>query len=269
MGVFTLHGRPAIIDAIEGLVAPRTIAGIDSELFGALLVREAPSLEGVILIERASLQRALGVEYLAWSLAEHQRVGACTVTVTDRTLRTPLCLGDGTVLAILGLDGAVGAIGTDDERAVEAVSKHLSTVREHSTTMSVSAGPSRGLVLDTFADHIGSMAAGRYHRCLQATWPNQLDGRSLDALAIAVLVVAAHGGWLFDLREWVATAGIGSSADVSRRKRRLERAGLIQAAEITRGVGRPRQRLELVAEAMQEANRPDLAILAPLLLDTH
>ena len=82
------------------------------------------------------------------------------------------------------------------------------------------------------------------------------------------MLFRSHELQLYDISRWGEDTGVASKATFSRTKTRLEDRGLIDTTKVPIDVGRPRLRLLLGDERLQEADIDDLASVAQELLST-
>jgi hypothetical protein len=85
---------------------------------------------------------------------------------------------------------------------------------------------------------------------------------NLDEVAISLLVAAKHEVQLYDISKWGEDVGLASKATFSRTKTRLEDQGLLDTEKIPMDVSRPRLRLQLGNERLNEASTDQLASVA-------
>ena len=74
----------------------------------------------------------------------------------------------------------------------------------------------------------------------------------LDEVAIALLVAANNEMLFYDISKWGEDTGVASKATFSRTKTRLEDRGLIETEKVPIDVGRPRLRLVLVPDDLED-----------------
>jgi len=92
------------------------------------------------------------------------------------------------------------------------------------------------------------------------------DGEGLDEVTISLLVAARNGELLYDISEVGRDIGLAARATFSRTKTTLEDMGLIDTEKVPIDVGRPRLRLMLGDERLEDASTDELASVAQSLL---
>jgi hypothetical protein len=88
------------------------------------------------------------------------------------------------------------------------------------------------------------------------------SSRELDEVIVSLLVAAKNELLLYDISKWGEDVGLASKATFSRRKNDLEEMGIIETEKSPTDVGRPRQRLRLTDERLQQADGDKLAMVA-------
>jgi len=92
------------------------------------------------------------------------------------------------------------------------------------------------------------------------------DGEGLDEVTISLLVAARNGELLYDISKWGEDIGLAARRPSPRTKTTLEDMGLIDTEKVPIDVGRPRLRLMLGDERLEDASTDELASVAQSLL---
>lgn len=87
---------------------------------------------------------------------------------------------------------------------------------------------------------------------------SQKIGDGIGVTAICLLLGARHGELLYDISKWGEDSGVASKATFSRMKNTLTDAGLIDTEKVPIDVGRPRLRLLLSDDTLNDVPPEDL-----------
>jgi DNA-binding Lrp family transcriptional regulator len=104
-------------------------------------------------------------------------------------------------------------------------------------------------LLDQLEQIVDSDTRHEFERLIEAARIENLG--ALDHISVALVAAAHSGALLNDLSTWAEKVGLASKATFSRRKKKLEDAGIIYTEKVPIDVGRPKQRLRL-SEAVSE-----------------
>lgn len=91
---------------------------------------------------------------------------------------------------------------------------------------------------------------------------------AFDEVGVTLAVAAKHEQLYNEVSRWGDDAGIASEATFSRRKRRLEEAGVLDTEKQPIDMGRPRQRLVLAPDAAERLDRAGVAGLVALVAES-
>jgi hypothetical protein len=190
-------------------------------------------------------------------------------TLSLRSMASPprnsLVVGDSAVVSLVYSGGTVKGLSTDDDQFVERVRSHYEDVWDDAEPFSHRTPP-LSRVYETLEDDIGADVARDFETVLDALDVARGDGDGLDEVTISLLVAARNGVLLYDISRWGEDVGVASKATFSRTKTALEDSGLIATEKVPIDVGRPRLRLELGDERLQDATAADLPSVAQSLL---
>jgi len=121
--------------------------------------------------------------------------------------------------------------------------------------------PPLSKVRDSLESDIGPENATDFDEVLSSLGTVRGDS-GLDEVTISLLVAAKNRELLYDISKWGEDVGIASKATFSRTKTKLEDMGLIDTEKVPIDVGRPRLRLLLGDERLEEADSSQLASVA-------
>jgi hypothetical protein len=172
--------------------------------------------------------------------------------------------GDG-VYALVAVGDAVGGLGTDDDEVVGDAADYYERMWESADSYALRT-PAISRVRSTLEAEIGEPTAADFDSVLSSLATARGDGDGLDEVTISLLVAARNNELLYDISKWGEDVGIASKATFSRTKTKLEDMGLIDTEKVPIDVGRPRLRLMLGDERLNDADGEELATVAQSLL---
>jgi len=172
---------------------------------------------------------------------------------------------DESVYALVSVGDTVGGLGTEDAEFVEDAADYYESTWENAETYSLRT-PAISRVRSTLESEIGEAAAADFDSVLGSLATARGDGDGLDEVTISLLVAARNNELLYDISKWGEDVGLASKATFSRTKTKLEDMGLIDTEKVPIDVGRPRLRLMLGDERLNDADSDELATVAQSLL---
>jgi hypothetical protein len=182
-----------------------------------------------------------------------------------RSLMTPvdnslLVTADRTVAVVTAGDRVAG-LTTDDEAFVDTAFETYSEQFDAADSFNLRT-PAISRVRQTMGENIGDQTRQDFDSVLSSLETARGDGDGLDEVTITLLVAAKNDVLLYDISKWGEDVGIASKATFSRTKTRLEELGLIDTEKVPIDVGRPRLRLKLGDERLQDTDAEELASVA-------
>ncbi|MFB6309123.1 MAG: transcriptional regulator TbsP [Haloarculaceae archaeon] len=176
-----------------------------------------------------------------------------------------LLVTDESVLSLVAAGDAISALVADDGAFVADVVDYYEGRWDRADSYSLRTPPiSR--IQTTLSDSIGPDTAADFDAVLESLQTARGDGDGLDEVSISLLVAARNGELLYDISKWGEDIGLASKATFSRTKTQLEEMGLIDTEKVPIDVGRPRLRLILGDERLENADIDELASVAQSLL---
>ena len=169
------------------------------------------------------------------------------------------------VYALVTIGDTVGGLGTDDGEFVDGAVDYYEQTWENTETYSLRT-PSISRVRSSLESEIGAETATDFDTVLNSLSTARGDGDGLDEVTISLLVAARNGELLYDISKWGEDVGLASKATFSRTKTKLEDMGLIDTEKVPIDVGRPRLRLMLGDDRLDDADADELATVAQSLL---
>lgn len=192
---------------------------------------------------------------------------AVTVRVLDDDRATQTVLvGDDVAVAVI-TDFPTVAVGlpTHDSDVVDACRRGIETLWADADDYEPESLTYSELV-ESVREKFGDETAADVEQAIQTPGVRGLED-TLDLVDLLVLLAARHRHQLYELTQWGADAGVASVGTFSQAKRRLEELGLVDTEAIQSGdVGRPRQRLVLADEDLQDVSVEELVAAAQRVL---
>lgn len=125
--------------------------------------------------------------------------------------------------------------------------------------------PARTSVRETMSAEFGNTPQEDFDTVVSSIEGGR-SSRELDEVIVSLLVAAKNELLLYDISKWGENVGLASKATFSRRKNDLEEMGIVETEKSPTDVGRPRQRLRLTDDRLQEADSDQLAVVAQNIL---
>jgi hypothetical protein len=189
----------------------------------------------------------------AADLIEAGRLELRTCADGDNTL----LVTEDSVAALVATGGQVAALTTTDEAFIEGAHAAYSEAWDAAGAYGLRT-PAISRVRETLRESLGPDSADDFDAMLETLGTARGDGDGLDEVTISLLVAAKNRELLYDISKWGEDIGIASKATFSRTKTRLEEAGLIDTEKVPIDVGRPRLRLLLGQEGLEDADEEEL-----------
>jgi len=170
------------------------------------------------------------------------------------------------VVALVRAGNRVGGLVTDDADFVKTAYDAYDAEWEEAEAYTLRTPPiSR--VRQTLEEDISPEAEADFDNILSSLETARGDGEGLDEVTISLLVAAKNEALLYDISKWGEDVGIASKATFSRTKTKLEDMGLIDTEKVPIDVGRPRLRLKIGDERLNDADNGQLATVAQSILN--
>lgn len=158
-----------------------------------------------------------------------------TLLITDNEMRCASELGEHLII-------------TDGQNCRDDLNTAVESFWEESESFTFRTPPLQ-YIYDSMRDEINDEVADDYHMVIDGI--NEFE-KGMDEIAAAILVAANHNILLYDISKWGEDCGLASKATFSRTKSRLEDNGYIQTDKVPIDVGRPRLRLKLAPNVLEE-----------------
>ncbi|ELY69509.1 transcriptional regulator TbsP [Natrinema versiforme] len=240
-------------DAIEEFVSVAT--GFDGDL---------PSVH--MLADERTLKDVMDDFIIASNAADLISEGALALRTLEAAPENSLVVSEDRVVAIVHAGDRVGGLITDDESFVEDTYDTYADRWADAADFNLRTPPITD-VRETLADEISPAAEEDFTAILDSLETARGDGDGLDEVTISLLVAAKNEALLYDISKWGEDVGIASKATFSRTKTKLEDMGLIDTEKVPIDVGRPRLRLKIGDDRLNEADNGQLATVAQSILN--
>ncbi|WP_089385214.1 transcriptional regulator TbsP [Halorubrum vacuolatum] len=219
-----------------------------------------------VLADRRALKGVMDDFLIASKAADLIDAGALTLRIQSNDAENSLFISTERVLALVGTDGGLTALASDDDDFVSEVSRTYHGAFEDAAEYPLRTPPLTR-VRETMAAELGEATRDDFDRMLGSLGTVGGNGDGLDEVTASLLVAAKNDVLLYDVSKWGEDVGIASKATFSRTKTRLEDLGLIDTEKVPIDVGRPRLRLKIGDERLIGLDAGELATNAAELLD--
>ncbi|MFB6146909.1 MAG: transcriptional regulator TbsP [Halobacteriaceae archaeon] len=194
----------------------------------------------------------------AADVVEADRLAFGTLAASDRA---PILVSEASVVAMVEASGRVGGLSADDDEFVAAVRETVAADWESADAYELRT-PGISRVQETMAEAVSAEAREDFDEVLASMGSVRGDSDGIDEVAASLLAAARNRELLYDVSKWGEDVGLASKATFSRTKSRLENLGIIETEKVPIDVGRPRLRLTLADDRLQEADPDELANVA-------
>lgn len=218
-----------------------------------------------MLADEQTLKEVMDDFIVASNAADLIDEGVLSIRSLDKPPENSLLITDDQVVSVVHAGDRVGGLVTDDGEFVAAAKDTYANRWDEADGFNLRTPPITR-VKDTLSVEIGEQAEADFTMILDSLETAKGDGEGLDEVTISLLVAARNDALLYDISKWGEDVGIASKATFSRTKTRLEDMGLIDTEKVPIDVGRPRLRLKIGDERLQNASDSDVAAVAQDLL---
>jgi hypothetical protein len=234
------------------------------------LVEVANDYEGALpsirlLGDERTLKDVMGDFIVASSAANLVEAGDLDLRVTDDSGRSSMLVTADRTVALVEAGGLVGGLTTDDTEFTDTAYDAVTNDWEGADEFNLRT-PAIDRVRESLDTDIGPEVEDDFEHVLESMETARGDGDGLDEVTISLLVAAKNRVLLYDISKWGEDVGIASKATFSRTKTKLEDLGLIDTEKVPIDVGRPRLRLKLADDRLEDAPPTELANVAQSVL---
>ncbi|WP_433630999.1 transcriptional regulator TbsP [Halomicrococcus sp. NG-SE-24] len=212
---------------------------------------ELPTLQ--VLATPDVLKTAVGDFILASQVADLIDQDTLSLRTTTDIARSSLFVSDEQMMTVVPVDEGLSGLTSTDEKFVETVQSAFDDDWDEGEEFSLRTPP-LSRVRDTLSEVFDEEVEDDFMTMLEAmaTVPGEDD--ELDEVTIALLVGANNELLLYDISRWGEDVGLASKATFSRTKTRIEDRGLIGTEKVPIEVGRPRLRLLLEPDDLEDVD---------------
>ena len=169
----------------------------------------------------------------------------------------PLVIADEHVHSLVVLDSVITTISETNTATAASVQNDLDELWQSADSFDLRT-PGWFHLLATLEDRFSSAVATDFERVLSATDDANVDSSEVDEVAIAIFAAAANEVLLYDIGRWGEDTGFASKATFSRTKGQMEDANLIKTEKVPIDVGRPRLRLQIADDRLENADADEV-----------
>ena len=223
---------------------------------------DAPEVR--LLADEDSLKTVMDDFLVASRAADHVEADRLDIRSYDDGTNTLLVTED-SVVSVVEAGDRVAGLATDDETFIESAYDRFAGAWDDADEYRLRT-PAITRVRSTLNEELGDPTADDFDAVLSSLETARGDGDGLDEVTISLLVAAKNEDLLYDISKWGEDVGIASKATFSRTKTRMEEMGLIDTEKVPIDVGRPRLRLKLGDDRLQDADNGQLASVAQSML---
>lgn len=207
-----------------------------------------------VLVHEESLKEVMRDFLISSAASDLIKEGVLEILSTDDTVeRSVAILDDTETISFIETDDSIGTVAAENDELAESVSDLFDSMWEDGDEFKIRTPPMSD-VSQSLRDEIGDETEDDFRRVLDLLDAAKGDGEGLDEITVALLVAAKNKILLYDISKWGEDSGVASKATFSRKKTELEDAGLIDTEKEPIDIGRPRLRLRLGDEDLQDAD---------------
>jgi Family of unknown function (DUF5821) len=245
----------------------QTIHALFDDADSVLVVNPAPAVFRTIMVTAASVDDELPTLQvlatpdvlkssredfiLASQIADLIDQDTLELRTTTDIARSSLLVSDEQVVTVVSLDGELTGLQSKDDELVENIQSAFLDDWEDGDTFNLRTPP-LSRVRETLSEEFGDEAEDDFMMVFESVDRIPGEDDDLDEVTIALLVGANNELLLYDISKWGEDTGMASKATFSRVKTRLEDRGLIDTEKVPIDVGRPRLRLGLVPDDLED-----------------
>jgi len=190
---------------------------------------------------------------IASAIADLVEAEQLSVRTLETVPRNSLLVTEEFIISLVDGGEQVAGLTTRDDDFVSRTHAHYETLWEEAEAFTLRTPP-LSHIRETLSDEIGEDAVADFDRILDSLDTARGNGDGLDEVTISLLVAANNGELLYDISRWGENIRLASKATFSRNKNRLEDNGIIDTEKVPIDVGRPRLRLMLADNDLQDAD---------------
>jgi hypothetical protein len=224
-----------------------------------------PTPEIRMLADESTLKDVMDDFLVASPAADFVESGTLSMRLLETVPNHSVVVAEDSVYALVTVADTISALGTAEDEFVRDSIDHYENLWESAEAYSLRT-PAISRVRSSLETDISKAAATDFDTVLTSLATARGDGDGLDEVTISLLVAARNNELLYEISKWGEDVGLASKATFSRTKTKLEDMGLIDTEKVPIDVGRPRLRLMLGDERLENADSDELATVAQSLL---
>jgi len=225
---------------------------------------EAPTLR--LLADGRTVRRVMEDFIVASSAADLIDRGTLEIKTTEDGAGNTVLVTEESVMAVVTAGGHVAGLTTADGEFVDDAYETYAECWADAEDFQLRTPPI-SQVRESLSEDMGNDAQKDFSEVLSSLETARGDGDGLDEVTISLLVAAKNEELFYDVSKWGEDVGVASKATFSRVKNQLEDTGLIRTEKVPVDVGRPRQRLTIQDDRLQNASGSQLASVAESILN--
>ena len=179
--------------------------------------------------------------------------------------RNSMLLGDERVVVLVTDDDQVLGVTSTSDNLLTSLSESYMEYWGQSEPFKFRTPP-LSIIRETLEQDFSDEFLGDFDAAFDSLETMQDEGEMIDEVSLFLLLAAKHGELLYDISKWGEDNGVASKATFSRSKTTLEDLGLIDTEKVPIDVGRPRLRLLLGHEDLEDVDGGELATVAQSLI---
>ncbi len=252
-----IDGRAYVVDPPREVIEDLIETAADHE-------GDLPELR--LLVDGPTIRRVMEDFIVASTAADLVQDGVLDAKTIETTPGNTVVATEDSLLALVTVGGrAAGLTAAEDEfvgDAYESYAERWDEAEEFTLRT-----PSISEVRETLTEDMGEDTEDDFSGVLGSLETARGNGDGLDEVTISLLVAAKNDQLFYDVSRWGEETGVASKATFSRVKNDLEDSGLIQTEKVPVDVGRPRQRLTIQDERLEDASTSQIASVAQSVLN--
>jgi hypothetical protein len=225
---------------------------------------EAPTLR--LLADGRTVRKVMEDFIIASSAADLIDRGVLEIKTTETDAGNTVLVTEQSVMAVVTAGGHVAGLTTADGEFVDDAFVTYADQWDDAEDFQLRTPPI-SQVRESLSEDMGNDSQKDFSEVLSSLETARGDGDGLDEVTISLLVAAKNEELFYDVSKWGEDVGVASKATFSRVKNQLEDTGLIRTEKVPVDVGRPRQRLTIQDDRLQNASGSQLASVAQSILN--
>jgi hypothetical protein len=246
----------------EGMTAPLVVVNPSVDVLESLIIAATESdteLPEIRVLAAESTLKTVAEDFIIAShAADLVTDDALALRTAPEISRNSLFVTPEQIIALVPIDGEIRGLASDDSESVEPMHETFLSEWETAEPFTLRTPP-YSQVLDTLKEDIGTETKDDFVALLDSVESVRGTGDELDEVEISLLVAAKNEVLFYDIGKWGEDTGVASKATFSRVKTMLEDRGLIDTEKVPIEVGRPRLRLRLATEDLQNTTIEELS----------